>query len=80
MVSDMGTYEQLNRYGLIYETIFFSFRKKIISPPILDPTAREGYRRLVAEVSIYNHVHFSNYDARCFDELNRGSILGPDFR
>jgi hypothetical protein len=38
----------------------------------------EGVGGWVHWLSGFKHVHFSKYEARCFDELSRGSILGAD--
>jgi hypothetical protein len=67
--------QQLYSYSHISTIIFYASEKKI-SPPILDPSAREGQRQL-ADLSGDNYAHFSIYEVRSFDELNRGSILGP---
>ncbi len=66
--------KQFDNYWRI--ATFLSSQKNLISPPILDPSACEGKCQL-AEVSLHKHVYLSNYEARCFDVLSRGSISGP---
>jgi hypothetical protein len=55
---------------------FFNL-KKINFATNFCPSASQGKRPL-AELSGYTYLHSPFYEACCFDELNRGFILGPE--
>jgi hypothetical protein len=75
----MSTLNSLTAMVSYLRPLFFELPKKIIFSANFCPLSRPRVMP-TAELSGYTHVHFYFYEARCFDELSRGSFSCLDLK
>ena len=75
----MSTLNCLTAMVSYLRPLFFELPQKIIFSANFCPLSRPRVMP-TAELSGYTHVHFYFYEARCFDELSRGSFSCLDLK